>query len=91
MPGRDRATPCAAYLTTRQIGTEIYYPIPLHLQICFASLGLPAGRLPDAEAAARETLALPIYPELTETAQRHVVGSIAEFVRERANPKRAVA
>ncbi len=68
-------------LTSRRIGTDVYYPIPLHLQGCFASLGHAPGDFPRSEAAARETLALPIYPELTEQAQRYVVGSVAEFLR----------
>jgi dTDP-4-amino-4,6-dideoxygalactose transaminase len=70
-----------AYLTTQKIGTEIYYPIPLHLQVCFASLGHQPGDFPEAEAAAKQTIALPIYPELAEDAQRHVVASIARFFR----------
>jgi dTDP-4-amino-4,6-dideoxygalactose transaminase len=70
-----------AHLTERRIGTEIYYPIPLHLQTCFTSLGHRPGDFPQSEAAANQTVALPIYPELSESAQRHVVRSIAEFYR----------
>ncbi len=76
-PLRD---PLRDYLTARQVGTEVYYPVPLHLQPCFAPLGHKPGDFPVAESAARETLALPIYPELGDDQQHFVVGSIRQYL-----------
>src|SRR5262249_28089437 len=70
VPQRDRVK---AELKKRGIGTEVYYPIPMHLQECFAYLGHGVGAFPHSERAALETLALPIHPELTEEQAAYVV------------------
>lgn len=82
--------PLRDHLASGRVGTEIYYPIPLHLQDCFAPLGYSPGDFPHSEAAAAETIALPMYPELTEDAQSYVVELAAQFLRQWAqNPRRA--
>ena len=68
-----------AALAQNEVGTEIYYPVPMHLQECFASLGRGAGSFPESESAAKETLALPIYPELTDQQAEHVVRCVRDF------------
>jgi dTDP-4-amino-4,6-dideoxygalactose transaminase len=76
VPNRDAVR---AHLANRGIGTEVYYPVPFHLQACFADLGYQAGAFPEAEAAALDSLALPIYGELTDVQQSVVVSAVKAF------------
>ncbi len=74
-----RADACRQFLRERGVGTEVYYPLPLHLQECFASLGHQKGDFPESERAAAETLALPVYPELSEEQIAYVADAVADF------------
>lgn len=75
------AAALGAHLSAHGVGNGVYYPVPLHLQKCFSSLGYQRGDLPKTEAAAAGTLALPLYPELTEAQQEYVVSTMANFFR----------
>ena len=68
-----------AFLKNKGVGTEVYYPVPMHLQDCFAYLGVKAGEFPESERAAKESLAIPVYPELNDAQAQYVVDAIAEF------------
>ena len=75
----ERRDELQAYLKGRGIGTSVYYPLPLHLQPCFAYLGYESGACPESERAAREVLSLPIYPELTAQQLDEVVAGVRSF------------
>jgi dTDP-4-amino-4,6-dideoxygalactose transaminase len=82
--GRDQLK---SVLQQHGVGTEVYYPVPMHLQECFAYLGHTAGAFPESERAAAETLALPIQPELSEAQARYVVERISSFVSAHTNTR----
>ncbi len=77
----ERKKELIPYLAAHGVGTEEYYPLPLHLQTCFAHLGYRPGDFPNAESACRRTLALPLYPDMTEEDVDYVCGVIASFYR----------
>jgi dTDP-4-amino-4,6-dideoxygalactose transaminase len=83
VPANDRDA-LREHLKANDIGTEVYYPVPLHMQECFADLGCKEGDLPWTEAAALETIALPIYPELTEEQLRYVATTVIDFMNSRS-------
>jgi dTDP-4-amino-4,6-dideoxygalactose transaminase len=84
--GRDELQ---SYLKNKGVGTEVYYPVPMHLQECFSYLEHRQGAFPESEGAANETLALPVYPEVTDAQAEYVVECIREFIARRANPSSA--
>ena len=77
----ERRDELQAHLNARKIGNSIYYPLPLHLQPCFAYLGYKEGSLPESERAAKEVLSLPVYPELTRAQLDDVVGAVRDFYK----------
>jgi dTDP-4-amino-4,6-dideoxygalactose transaminase len=77
----DKRDELRAFLQESEIGNEVYYPVPLHLQECFSFLGYQQGDFPEAERAAHQTLAIPVYPELTEEQQEYVVDRIRFFMQ----------
>jgi len=85
--GRDKLK---EYLQNNGIGTEIYYPLPLHLQECYQHLGYREGDFPVSEESSRTVLALPIFPEITAEEQHYVVEKIGEFCRTQVNEARGV-
>jgi len=76
----DRRDKLRTRLSQRNVGSEVYYPVPLHLQRCFSDLGYQRGDCPESESASSEVLSIPIYPELTSAQQRYVVEAITEFL-----------
>lgn len=80
----DQRDALLEHLKKANIGTEIYYPVPMHLQECFAYLGYKKGAMPNSESAATRSMALPIYPELTDDQAIEVVDTIASFFKKTA-------
>ncbi len=77
----ERRDALLGHLKSAGIGCAVYYPLPLHLQPCFAELGYRRGSLPATEAVMDEVISLPIYPELTDAQQDRVIAAVTEFYR----------
>jgi dTDP-4-amino-4,6-dideoxygalactose transaminase len=75
----ERRDALQAHLKAKEIGTAIYYPVPLHLQQCFAYLGYKAGAFPESERASKEVLSLPVYPELSKAQQDETIEAVRSF------------
>jgi dTDP-4-amino-4,6-dideoxygalactose transaminase len=75
----ERRDELQQHLNARKIGNSVYYPLPLHLQPCFAYLGYKEGAFPESERAAKEVISLPVFPELTRPQQDEVVGAVQDF------------
>jgi dTDP-4-amino-4,6-dideoxygalactose transaminase len=75
----ERRDALKEYLTGEGIGSAVYYPLPLHLQPCFAYLGYREGSCPEAERAAREVISLPVYPELSREQQDQIISAVLRF------------
>ena len=76
---KERRDDLRGFLNDAEIGTEVYYPVPMHLQDCFSDLGYKKGDFPEAEHAALHTVALPIYPELSDDQIEYVVEKVKAF------------
>jgi dTDP-4-amino-4,6-dideoxygalactose transaminase len=75
----ERRDDLQAQLSTKKIGSAVYYPLPLHLQPCFSYLGYEAGSCPEAERAAKEVISIPVFPELTRAQQDEVIDAVRGF------------
>jgi dTDP-4-amino-4,6-dideoxygalactose transaminase len=78
------------FLGEKGVATEVYYPVPLHLQECFQHLGYRRGDCPEAERAAQQTLALPVYPELSQQQQDYVIAQISSFFSSKSSRRNSL-